>query len=136
MAEHASIRKEMVKYLGKKELSQYEVMKVEIISHSSDYLMIEFTLRRMYGYYIATTYVPSFCLLLAAEITLFIDESHFEATTMVALTSMLVMYTLYDSTSKSLPMTSYLKMIDIWLLPCLVLPFVCFCLEVKLIMTS
>ena len=48
--------------------------------------------------------------------TLFIDASHFEATIMVALTSMLVMYTLYQSISATLPQTAYLKMIDYWLL--------------------
>jgi hypothetical protein len=35
---------------------------------------------------------------------------------MVALTSMLVMYTLFQSVSDDLPQTPYLKMIDIWLL--------------------
>ena len=121
----------MVKYLGEKILSQYDVMDVRIVSKSPDYLLVEFTLKRMYAYYLATTYLPSICLLLAAEITLFIDESHFEATTMVALTSMLVMYTLYSSTTQVLPKTSYMKMIDIWLLPGLLLPFVVFVLEVK-----
>ena len=120
----------MVRYLGDEKLSQYEVMDVKIISHGSDYIMVEFRLKRMYTFYLATTYLPSICLLVAAEITLFIDESHFEATTMVALTSMLVMYTMYQSTSASLPQTSYLKMIDIWLLPGLLIPFLVFCLEV------
>ena len=106
---------------------------IKIITKSSDYIMIEFTLQRMYSFYLATTYLPSICLLLAAEITLFIDESHFEATTMVALTAMLVMYTMYQSTAQSLPQTSYLKMIDIWLLPGLLIPFLVFCLEVRLI---
>ena len=42
---------------------------------------------------------------------------------MVALTSMLVMYTLYQGTSKYLPHTSYMKMMDIWLFGGLILPF-------------
>ena len=58
-----------------------------------------------------------------AGFTLFIDFSHFEATIMVALTSMLVMYTLYQGTSQYLPHTSYMKMIDIWLFGGLILPF-------------
>ena len=37
----------------------------------------------------------SLCVIFAAEITLFIDEIHFEATIMVALTCNLVMYTLF-----------------------------------------
>ena len=113
-------------------LTQFEVTNIDMHSfpNVTDYIVIEFTLTRRYGYFMATTYLPSVCLLLAAEITIYIDESHFEATTMVALTSMLVMYTLYDSSSSSLPKTSYLKMIDVWLLPGLLLPFIVFLIEV------
>ena len=42
----------------------------------------------------------------------------------MALTSMLVMYTLNNSISAKLPATAYMKMIDIWLLFGLLLPFV------------
>ena len=42
----------------------------------------------------------------------------------MALTSMLVMYTLNNSISAKLPTTAYMKMIDIWLLFGLLLPFV------------
>jgi hypothetical protein len=131
--EHATIKNEYVKYIGAKFLTQFEVSHINMHSfpNVTDYIEIEFTLKRRYSNYIAATYLPSVCLLLAAEITLFIDESHFEATTMVALTSMLVMYTLYQSSAASLPQTSYLKMIDVWLLPGLLLPFVVFLLEVK-----
>ena len=42
---------------------------------------------------------------------------------MVALTTMLVTYTLYQSISQYLPQTSYMKMIDIWLFGGLFFPF-------------
>ena len=48
-----------------------------------------------------------------AVLTMFIDESHFEATIMVALTAMLVLYTLFQSISEVMPTTSYLKLIGI-----------------------
>ena len=132
MVEHATIKDDFVKYIGDKFLTQFEVYAINMHSfpNTTDFIVIEFTLKRRYAYYMATTYLPSVCLLLAAEITLFIDESHFEATTMVALTSMLVMYTLYQASSSALPQTSYLKMIDVWLLPGLLLPFVVFLIEV------
>ena len=59
-----------------------------------------------------------------AVFTLFIDVSHFEATIMVALTSMLVIYTLHQSISSNLPQTSYMKMIDVWLASGMIVPFV------------
>ena len=130
MFELVNITEGVVEYLGSKTLLQYEVTDIKMISRSSNYLEVEFTLKRIYNFYVATTYMPSICLIIAAEITLFIDESHFEATTMVALTAMLVIFTMYESISSKLPQTSYLKMIDIWLLPNLLIPFVVFLLEV------
>ena len=43
---------------------------------------------------------------------------------MVALTTMLVVYTLHQSISSTLPPTAYLKMIDIWLFGGLIVPFI------------
>ena len=43
---------------------------------------------------------------------------------MVALTTMLVIYTLHQSISDTLPATAYLKMIDIWLFGGLIVPFI------------
>ena len=57
-------------------------------------------------------------------------EGHFETTITVSLTTMLVMYTLYQSILDTLPQTSYLKLIDIWLIACLTLPFLVFLVEV------
>ena len=42
----------------------------------------------------------------------------------LAITSMLVMYTLKSSISEELPATSYVKFIDIWLLNGMLMPFV------------
>ena len=71
-------------------------------------------------------FIPSVCLILAAEVALFIDETHFEAMIMVSLTSNLVMYTLYSSIQQELPKDSSLKLIDIWLLHGLLMPMVVF----------
>ena len=84
---------------------------------------VEIILCRKLSYHILNIYIPTLCLIMIAGFTLFIDFSHFEATIMVALTSMLVMYTLYQGTSQYLPHTSYMKMIDIWLFGGLILPF-------------
>jgi hypothetical protein len=43
---------------------------------------------------------------------------------------MLVMYTMYQSISEALVKTAYLKMIDYWLLFCLLMPFVIFLIEI------
>ena len=64
------------------------------------------------------------------QVTLFIDESHFESNIMVSLTGMLVMYTLYQSISLTLPPTAYFKLLDYWLIFSLLMPFVIFMIEV------
>ena len=55
---------------------------------------------------------------------MFFKSEHFKTSLPVALTSMLVMYTLNQSISAKLPTTSYVKFIDIWLMFGLVQPFV------------
>ena len=47
-------------------------------------------------------------------ITSFFKPFYFEATVTVNLTAMLVLTTMFISTSNGLPKTSYVKMIDIW----------------------
>ena len=47
----------------------------------------------------------------------------FEAMVTVNLTGMLVLTTIFMSVSSNLPQTSYVKMIDIWLLFCILVPF-------------
>ena len=85
---------------------------------------VELTLCRKLSYHIVEIYIPTFALIMIAGFTLLIDFRHFEVTVMIALTSMLVLYTLYQSISQHLPHISYMKMIDIWLFGGLIFPFI------------
>ena len=114
-------------YLHKIKTTEFEVLDNLMYNKTNttqNEIIIYIKLRRKLSYHIFNTYVPSFCLAMIAGFTLFIDESHFEATIMVALTAMLVIYTLHQSISANLPQTSYIKMIDIWLFTGLITPFV------------
>ncbi len=62
--------------------------------------------------------------------TLQFDDSKTELSAGLSLTIMLVMYTMYQSISQALVKTAYLKMIDYWLLFCLLMPFVIFMIEI------
>ena len=92
----------------------------------SNNLNLVIRLERLSGPFWFSLFIPSVCLILAAEVALFIDDSHFEAMIMVALTSNLVMYTLYHSIQDKLPEDSSIKLIDIWLLHGLLMPMVVF----------
>ena len=120
-----------IDYQGSLKLLQFNVKNISMYStNNNSRIEVEFELQRMYMYHLVNTYMPTVCLVAIAEITLFIDETHFESNIIVALTSMLVMYTLYQSVSVTLPQTAYLKLLDYWLIFCLIMPFVIFMIEV------
>ena len=50
-------------------------------------------------------------------------DSNQEATVVMNLTVMLVLVTMFISVSENLPKTSYIKMIDVWLVFVLFIPF-------------
>ena len=94
---------------GPKHLDQYEVMKTftetfhgekGIGAQSAKFLMV---LRRKYSYQLVSVYIPSLTLIVIVLLTMHIDIEHFEANIMVHLTSMLVMYTLFQAIATTLP---------------------------------
>ena len=70
-----------------------------------------------------TTYLPTILLLLISFVTIFFDKHLFGDAIAVNLTIMLVMTTIFTSKIEELPPTSDTKMIDIWLIFCLIVPF-------------
>ena len=70
-----------------------------------------------------TTYFPSLLLMMITYATTFFKPLFFEAALSVNLTTMLVMTTIFISKMESLPHTSDIKMIDIWLVLCQMVPF-------------
>ena len=70
-----------------------------------------------------TTYLPTLLLLAISYATIYFKPVYFEASLTVNLTIMLVMTTIFTSKISELPPTSDTKMIDIWLIFCLLVPF-------------
>ena len=70
-----------------------------------------------------TTYFPSLLLTAITFATTFFKPFFFEAAVSVNLTTMLVMTTIFISKMEGLPPTSDIKMIDIWLVLCQMVPF-------------
>ena len=70
-----------------------------------------------------TTYLPTLLLLSITYATTFFKPIFFEASLTVNLTIMLVNTTIFTSKIAELPPTSDTKMIDIWLIFCLLVPF-------------
>ena len=80
-------------------------------------------LKRKVATELLTTYLPTILLLLITFTTIFFDKDLFGDHIAVNLTIMLVMTTIFTSKIEELPPTSDMKMIDIWLIFCLVVPF-------------
>ena len=81
-------------------------------------------LRRKITSEMLTTFLPSVLLMMITFATTFFKPFFFEATLSVNLTNMLVMTTIFISVMEKLPLTSYPKMIDYWLIFCQLVPFV------------
>ena len=60
---------------------------------------------------------------------MFFKPAFFEAALGVNLTTMLVLTTIIINVRQILPTTSYLKMFDIWLIICQLIPFIEVCIE-------
>ncbi|XP_071529468.1 uncharacterized protein [Panulirus ornatus] len=115
-----------VEYLGPKLLVEYGIGRIDLhVNNASLYSVsqVRVELIRRYGYAMLNIYIPSLTLLIISYVTLFFRPSIFEVRVMTALTSLLVLATLFTQVSASLPKTSYFKMVDIWLLFCIVLIF-------------
>ena len=80
-------------------------------------------LKRKIATELLTTYLPTILLLLITFTTIFFDKDLFGDVIAVNLTIMLVMTTIFTSKIEELPPTSDMKMIDIWLIFSLVVPF-------------
>ena len=117
------------------ETLQYKVhqrLEYDITTSPKTVLGVKIILCRKLSYHVVNIYIPTLTLTIIAGFTLFIDFIHFQALIMIALTSMLVTYTLYQSISTYLPATSYMKMIDVWLFGGMIFPFFIITILVKM----
>ena len=88
-----------------------------------DQVHMVINLKRKIQTELLTTYLPTLLLLITTYATTFFKSEYFEASVTVNLTIMLVMTTIFTSKIEELPPTSDTKMIDIWLIFCLLVPF-------------
>ena len=107
-----------------KDLTMFTITNLSLVLEEEDnmaYMAIK--LKRKVVTELVTTYFPTILLLLITFTTIFFDKDLFGDAIAVNLTIMLVMTTIFTSKIEELPPTSDMKMIDIWLICCLVIPF-------------
>merc|ERR1711974_366667 len=86
-------------------------------------IQMKITMKRKIMSEMMTTYFPSLLLSVITFATTFFKPFFFEAALSVNLTTMLVLTTIFISKMEGLPPTSDIKMIDIWLVLCQMVPF-------------
>ncbi|ROT83482.1 hypothetical protein C7M84_023325 [Penaeus vannamei] len=120
------LQNESVIYTGLMTLPKYDIQKITSnLSVNSDYavLEVEFTLERRWSLLVLTIFIPTILLLGIGYVTLFIRLAEFEVRAVMTLTTLLVLYTLFNQVSSDLPDTAYIKMIDTWFFFCIFLIF-------------
>ncbi|XP_042213264.1 uncharacterized protein LOC121860243 [Homarus americanus] len=120
------LKNSSVVYSGMAELPKYEVQNIKIsLKNRSGYAVIEvmFQLERRWSLLMLTIFLPTFLLLGIGYGTLFIKLAVFQARAVMTLTTLLVLYTLFNQVSSGLPDTAYIKMLDLWFFFCIFVIF-------------
>ena len=89
-------------FTGHPELPQFSVTKVAATKIEKRAIFI-MTFKRKIAYHVISVYLPSSTIFVISLITMYVHIKHIEATIIVHLTAMLVMYTLFQAISVSLP---------------------------------
>ena len=105
-----------------KDLTMFTITKLSL-NEEGNLVFMALKLKRKVATELLTTYLPTVLLLLITYTTVFFDKDLFGDAIAVNLTIMLVMTTIFTSKIEELPPTSDMKMIDLWLIFCLVVPF-------------
>nr|XP_045599679.1 uncharacterized protein LOC123758956 [Procambarus clarkii] len=117
LKDHAvfAFKQGVAEYIGAEHLPLYTVQGVTLRNHTQPALMsVDFILKRRSGIVVLTTFVPTVLLLLVSWATLFVKIENLNVRATMALTSLLVLYTMFSNLSRSLPSTAEIKLIDVW----------------------
>ena len=87
-------------------------------------ILASILMRRRLVSVITTVYIPSVLLNVIGHVTNYFNPVYFECMIVVNLTVMLVLTSMFISVKDNLPLTSQFKMIDVWLLFNLFIPFI------------
>ena len=107
-----------------KDLTMFTIINLILVKdENSNMVNMAMKLKRKIAVELFTTYLPTTLLLLITFVTILFDKGLFADAIAVNLTIMLVMTTIFTSKIQELPPTSDMKMIDVWLIFALLIPF-------------
>ena len=115
-----------VAYLGPINLREYAVKNVFMFSDDrGNYsgMGIGISLENLSGFYVSTTYIPSFLMVAICYSTFYYSLDDFNDRIMISLTALLVLATLFTQITATTPKTSYLKLLDVWFVATILVDF-------------
>ncbi|XP_069975211.1 uncharacterized protein [Penaeus vannamei] len=115
-----------VNFVGQRKLLEYFLSSEKMVQRDEGNYSgqaVEIKLRNMATFYITSTYVPTFIIVIIGYTVFFFPLWNFNERVMVGLTGLLVEATFFSQVSASIPHTAYLKLVDIWFVFCIVMLF-------------
>ena len=113
------------KKIGKYMVSQWKIInEIPRFNPNKNMVTVSMHLKRSINNIMLVTYLPTLLMNIINQFSVFITgESRFEIIITVNITSMMVLASIYLTVSASLPSTSVIKPVEIWLLCNLAYPF-------------
>ena len=107
-------------FSGPRKLYQFDVTDPYFVVKDNETLLkAAFTMKRIPSYFVLTAYIPSASLIVMSIFTLYMDSENGVSVSLV-LTSLLCLYTLFQSALGEVTKTAYLKNMDFWYILCLI----------------
>ena len=112
-----------LEYIGPSDVMQYVVIKTSGFKKNGR-IVFKISLGRRLMSVILTTMLPTTIFTLVTISSNYYEGQHFKTIIPVNLSSLLLSVTLLVGVSARLPQTSYLKMMDVWMIFALMVPFI------------
>lgn len=85
---------------------------------------VSLCLTNLFVYYLVNSYLPSFLLVIISYSTFYFPLEGFNERIMANITAMLVLVALFQQPCSTILKTTYLKLIDVWYMICIVVDFI------------
>ena len=112
------------KHKQEQDVMQYIIISYRLEGKKSSEVILKLTLGRKVLSQMLTINLPCLLIIVVVYSTNYLKEFFFEAVMSINLTAMLVLTTIFLGVSGDQPTTSYIKMVEIWLLFGLFIPFI------------
>jgi len=113
-------------------LAQFDYKITLMDSYSTDYydisypgLIMKLHLTRQLTYHVVQTYIPSTVFVIVAWLSLFVPAESVPGRVGMGMTTLLTLTAMFSSVRQNVPRVSYVSLLDIWMLSCMIFVFSC-----------